>query len=168
MGDLLARDHVLSLKGDEGPRHDPGARSTRTRERACAEPCTVGGMWELRVFGEPGKVRVPEPLRSASRDEEERTDVYFLFADTAPVSTPSRRIDGTLGLKLRSNAIGSKCELKRRYARDPNAVELWEKVFEHRLPLDAWWLSALLEHLGGRGKDALPPVTSPQDLARAC
>ncbi|MBI3724042.1 hypothetical protein HY251_08845 [bacterium] len=122
-------------------------------------------MWELRIFGEPDRVLVPDAVLAVPRDEEVRTDAYVLLESGE--EAPAPRFDAAVGLKVRSGSV-DKCELKQRFDRDPSGAELWEKVFDRRLPLEPEWLLALLGHLGARTEEPLSPAHTAADLARAC
>jgi hypothetical protein len=112
-------------------------------------------VWEWRAFGPPELLPVPARLESACTTVEERNDLYFLVRADA-------------GLKVRSQGLSDKCELKLRYARDADGVEHWEKVFERRLPLDAPWLRELAVFLGASESAAGSRADSPPELASLC
>jgi hypothetical protein len=113
-------------------------------------------VWEWRAFGAPDALEPLERVRQGVHTVDERSDLYLLV----------RGVD--VGLKVRSLAVSDKVELKLRYDREAAGIELWEKVFERKLPLDAPWLEKLAAYLGARDGVAAGGASSARELERLC
>lgn len=119
-------------------------------------------MWEWRAFGPAELLAAPIRVRDEPVVLEERTDLYLL--GRAGYHQPGSQARPVFGLKVRSLSLAEKCELKLRHERDDAGVELWEKVLERRLPLDALWFRELARFLGAREGVAAPASSGLPEL----